>query len=101
MIGLALMSLAAPWTAGCIQSVAVYRRGTRFYNAEIGGIFFYDMTTYQPPTLVDVLFWLGGFAVPTALTFLALIFVRKRAAYRWSVWICLVAVWTWACFKQR
>ena len=100
--GLGLMALAAPWTAGCIHSVSVYRRGTRLYNAEVGGIFFGGgMTLYAPPTLGDVLFWLGGLVVPTAVTFVALLFVRKQAAYRWLVWICFAALWTLVCFKTE
>ena len=101
-LGLVLMSLSAPWIAAFIHSACVFRRGIRLYNAEVGGIFFNgSMPPYPQPGLGSVLLWISGCAVPAALTFLFLVFLRRRAAYRWLAWVCFVALWTWACFKTE
>lgn len=100
--GFVLMSISAWLIAACIHSLYVFDRGSRLYNAELGGFFFNDgMSGYTVPSLGGVLLWCSQGAVAVVLTFCALPFFRKQAAYRWLAWICFIALWTWVCFKAE
>src|SRR5690349_10857817 len=96
LLGIGLMSLAAPWIAAYIHSASVFRRGNRLYNAEVGGIYFHG-----DPSLGSFLLWILGLGVPAALTLLLLLPFRRRAVFRWSLWIGSILFWTWAFFKTE
>jgi hypothetical protein len=96
LLSLGLMSMAAPWIAAYIHSACVFHRGTRLYNAEIGGAFLRSGTS-----LGTILVWITLCAVPAMPTFLLLLAFRKRIVYRWFAWACCVALWTWVCFKME
>ncbi len=101
-LGLVLMSFSASLIAACIHSLYVFDRGSRLYNAELGGFFFNDgMSGYTVPNLRGLLLWSSRGAVAAVLTFLVLLFFRKRAAYRWLAWISFVVFWTWVCFNTE
>ena len=103
-LGLAFMSLAAPWIASYIHSWCVFHYTYRFYNADIGGIYFHgDMPPYPPPSMRwwgIFLIGIGGCGVPAIFTFLGLLPFRKRASYRWIVWAGFIILWTWLFFKM-
>ena len=100
--GLVLMAFSAPWISALVHSAWVFHRGTRLYNAEVGGVFFDpSQPPYPQPTLGTAFLWISRCAAPAGLTLVVLLFFRKRTAYRWLAWGCLVALWTWACFKTE
>jgi len=99
---LVLMSFAAPWLAAYIHSECVFRKGFRMYNAEVGGVYFRGGGAgFGGPSLWDIFTWIGACSVPGLLTLLVLLPLRKRALYRWSVWGCAIALWTWVLFKSE
>lgn len=101
LVGVAVMSVTAPWIAAYIHSACVFHRGFRLYNAEVGGTYFHgSMPPYPQPSLGWVLLsWIGGCGVPAILTFLLLLPFRKRVVFRWLLWVWCIAIWTWVCFK--
>src|SRR5262249_55884173 len=100
VLGLALMSLGAPWIAAYIHSASVFHRGIRLYNAEVGGMFLHPKTTMHS-SIGTILMWIAVCAVPAAPTLLVLLAFRKRIVYRWLAWLCCIAVWTWVSFKME
>jgi hypothetical protein len=99
------MSLAAPLIAVWIHSVCVFERGIRFYNAEIGGIYFHgSMPPYPQPNISlfgYVLALVGACGIPAIPTFLVLLVFRKRAFYRWLTWAGFIILWTWVLFQME
>jgi hypothetical protein len=97
------MSLAAPLIAACFHSLCVFERGIRLYNAEIGGIYFHgSMPPYPQPNLSlagSIFALIGACGVPAIPTFLVLLPFRKRALYRWHVWVSFIILWTWVLFQ--
>jgi len=100
LIGVALMSIAAPWIAAYVHSAYVFQHGFRLYNAELGGSYFHGSTP-PDPGVSTILMWFVVCAVPAMPTCLVLLAFRKRAVYRWVVWVCCIALWTWVCFKME
>jgi hypothetical protein len=86
-ITLALMSLTAPWIAAYIHSALVVGgySGHTFRDAEIWSV---------SPDLWSILSWIGACGAPGAITFLVLLPFRKRALFRWLVWLGFIALWT-------
>lgn len=98
-VGLILMSLSAPLIAGCIQTSYHLLTGFRPRNAVISGLYFDDMGYFIQPKFWDVLLsWVVLFGVPGFLTLLVLLAFR-RALYRWIIWICSIALWTYVFFR--
>jgi hypothetical protein len=91
-IALIFLAVMAPLIAACIQSVSVFRRDHWIYQALIGGAYFHEVQNPRLATIVQVIFYCGIFAIPT---FLVLLPFRKRAFYRWLVWIGSIAISTW------
>jgi len=96
---LLLMAYTVPFTAALIHSVYVFHRGTRLYQAEIGGPYIDDLRGLdisKVPILNYFFLFLIWSCIITVLPFLILwFFRRKRDLYRWIVWIVLTALWTW------
>lgn len=102
-LALVLMSFAAPLLAAWIHSFYVFEYGFRFYNAEIGGIYFRgSMPPYSQPGLSFTeasLVVISGCSVPAVPTFLVLLLFRKRVLHRWLVWAGFVILWTGVLFQ--
>lgn len=101
---LALMSLAAPWMAAYVHSALVFERGTRLYNAEVGGIYCHGNSgsgLSWKPTFLYILFWIWGRCIPAIPTFVFLLLGRRHVVYRWPIWVCCIWFWTWFAFKME
>jgi hypothetical protein len=102
LLALGLMSLAAPWIAAYIHSACVFLYGFRFYNAEVGRIYFHgNGAVSEQPSFWIVFTWIGCFGIPAVPTFLALLPFRRRTSYRWIGWACFIILWTWLFFKME
>jgi hypothetical protein len=104
LFGLGLMSIAAFWVAACVHSIGVWHRGYRFYNAELGGSYFYYLTYdhSQAGYFGSILTFLGACGVlGLPLTFLILLPFRRRVLYRWVMWVCCTALLTYLRFKTE
>jgi hypothetical protein len=93
------MSFLAPLTAAFIHSIFVFQGGLRFYNAEIGGIYF--LCNEGQSSLRAIILLVVVCGVPAIPTFFVLIPFKKRALYRWVVWIGFVMLWTWFYFQTE
>jgi len=102
LVVIGLMSLASPWIAAYLHSAWVYHRGFAFYNAEVGGKYFLNQgygygSLY--PNSGDLIAWVGGCGVPGILTFLGLLWLRRRPLTCWLVWCLFIVLWTCLLFK--
>jgi hypothetical protein len=103
-VTLGLMSLAAPWVAAYLHSAWVYHRGFRIYNAEIGGEYFFNYGYGYgslEPNLRDLIVWIGGCGIPGIITFLGLLWLRRRPLTCWIVWCFFVGLWTFLLFQAE
>jgi len=90
-VTLGLMSIAAPGIAAFIHSLWVFHTGIRFYNAQVWGL----------DGFWSVVSWIGACGVPAIPTFLVLLPFRRRALYRWLVWVGFIILWTWFFFATE
>ena len=100
-IVVALMSVAAPVAAGCIHSLRVFQRDFRLYNAEMGGDFFWDGGLPRQSLTFAFLDFACRCLLPALPTFAVLFPFRKRPQLCRTVWIILVALWTWLFFNAE
>jgi len=95
---LVAQAYAAPLVAILFHSLYVLRRGTGIHNAEIGGCYYYDGTTFELPRLMVCLACCAVAAIPV---FVVLMLLRKDTSYRWLVWVACVLLWTWFLFANE
>jgi len=97
-IGLLLMAYAAAIVAAYIHSLLVFHRGTRLYQAEIGGFYFNSIELlHNDSSFVKNYLWrffLGNGVIAFPSFLVLLLFRRTRVLYRWMVLIIIIAVWT-------
>jgi len=86
-VALYVMSYLAPLIAACIHSVCLFHRGVRFYQAELCEM-----------DRMGVWIYLAALAI---VPFMVLRFFGRRPLWRWTIWLCFVALWTFLCFKSE
>src|SRR5579864_4501156 len=95
---LAAEAYAAPVVAVLLHSLWVVLRGRRLYNAEIGGSYFFDGSSF---TFSDFLVLFGDCTVAAIPVFVVLTFLRKRTVHRWLAWVTCMFLWAWFLFASE
>jgi len=100
---LALMAVAAPFVAACLQSWWVYHHhGFANHDAMIGGSRYVTMGKMTRSFgLIDVIPVLVGVLVAAIPSFIFLLPGRAQCLDRWILWVLCVAIWMWLMFCQE